>query len=92
MPTETYLPLLIVAQSNRIKVFEDLFGVVVLLDLALKIKADHVVGANLRRKLEVLLKTLCLGLFKLFDTHRDNEMNVAIVMVLFVVLDSVMRT
>ena len=51
---KTHLALLIVSKTDRIEIFNDSLWGIILLNLALRIEAHHVVRAYLRNELEVV--------------------------------------
>lgn len=81
-----YLPLLIVSEANGIEVFQYFFGRIILLYLAIQVKAYHIAGAHLRREFEEVNKPLLLRLLEIFGAHGDDEMDIAIIVVLLVIL------
>ena len=87
----THLALLIIRKSLRVELIDNLFRCVVLLDFTLEIEADHVAGVHFGCELKEVFQTLCFRLFKVLRRHGDNEMDVAIVMVLLVVLKKKLR-
>ena len=81
-----YLALLIPREPNRVEVLHHLLGRVVLLDLAVKVEAHHVARVDLARQLEELEEALLLGLLHALLAESDDEVDVHVVVVLFVVL------
>ena len=84
--TVSCLAFLIICESLGVEFLDNLLGRAVLLDLALKVKADHVTCVYLARKLEELSETLLFCLFDVLGSHIDYEMYVDVVVVFFVVL------
>jgi hypothetical protein len=81
-----YLALLIICQSNRVKVLNDLLWRFIFLNLAVKVEANHVACCQLRCQFEELHEALLLSLLHALGRHTDDEMDISIVMVFFVVL------
>jgi len=86
MSYSTNLSFLVVGKTHRVKVFQNLFSRIIFLDLALEVEADHVARINLRRQLEELKETLLLCLLQVLRAHGDSEVDIQIVVVLFVIL------
>jgi hypothetical protein len=82
----TDLPLLVEGEANGVEILDNLFGGMVLLDLAVEVETNHVAGVDLGRELEELLETLLFSLLKVLRTHCDDNMNVDVIRVLLVVL------
>ena len=84
--TVSCLAFLIICESLGVEFLDNLLRRAVLLDLALKVKADHVARVYLARKLEELSEALLFCLFDVLGRHIDHEMYVDVVVVLFVIL------
>lgn len=85
----TYLALVVIVQTNVVKVFNDFLGCRVLLDLAVRIKHDHVARAQLANALERLLETVLLDRVFTRSGQGDDEVHSRVGVVLFVVLQRV---
>jgi len=86
MSYSTNLSFLVVGKTHRVKVFQNLLSRIVFLDLAFEVKADHVARINLRRQLEELKETFLLCLLQVLRAHGDSEVDIQIVVMLFVIL------
>jgi len=80
------LALLVVRQSLRIEFIDDFFWRVVLLDLALKVEADHVVHVNLACQFEELGQALLFCLFNILYCQVDDEVHIDVVVVFLIIL------
>ena len=84
----TNLALLVKRESLGIEFLDNLFGRSVLLDFTIEVEADHIARIKLASKLEEIDEALFLCLLHAFRRHGNYEVNVDVVMVLFVVLGS----
>ena len=80
------LPFLVVCQPLWIELVDDLLWRVVLLDLALKVKADHIARVDLARQFEELGQTLLFCLLDILRRHVNDEVHVDVIVVFLIVL------
>jgi hypothetical protein len=80
------LAFLVERQSLRVKIFDDFLRRVVLLDLAVKVEADHVARVDLARQFEELCQALLFCLFYVLRRHANDEVHVDVVVVFLIVL------
>lgn len=85
-PSSTHLSLLIVRQTLRVKLFDNLFGRRISLNFTLEVETDHVARIDFARQLEELDQALLLRLLQIICSHRNDKVYVNIVVMLFVVL------
>ena len=81
-----YLALLVEHQALWIEIHDDLLRRIVLLDIAVKVEADHVARVNLARQFEELCQALRFCLFYVLCRHADDEVHVDVVVVFLIVL------
>jgi hypothetical protein len=81
-----YLSLLVVGQTDRIELFDDLLRRVVLLYLAFSVETHHVASVDLASELEELNKALLFCLCESTGSHSNHKVDVSVVVVLFIVL------
>lgn len=80
------LALLVERESLGVEILDDLLSRLILLDLAVEVKAEHVARVNLGRQFEELDEPLSFGFLHVLLAERHHEVDVHVVVVLLVVL------